>query len=145
MQFVDRPCALALFFAPGLSPSLAQSAYHIETVENIVRIAEYFTTKPSPHDEEGQGCGQQIGAGSQRLFVQFEDRPCALALFFVPGLSPSLAQLAYHIETAENIIRIAEYFTTEPSPMMKRSRAAASSLTLEVSACSCNLWIAPVP
>ena len=110
------PPILALFFASGFSPSLAQSAYHIETAENIVRIAEYFTTKPSPHDEEGQGCGQQLDAGSQRLFVQFEDRPCALALFFAPGPSPSLAQSAYHIESVENIDGIAEYFTTEPPP-----------------------------
>ena len=75
----------------GAFPILAQSAYHIETAENIIRIAEYFTTEPSPHDEEGQGYVQQPDAGSQRLFVQFADRPCTLALFFAPGPSPFLA------------------------------------------------------
>ena len=78
-------------FRAGAFPILTQSAYHVETAENIVRIAEYFTTELSPHDEEGQNYGQQLDAGSQRLFLQFVDRPCALALFFVLGPSPSLA------------------------------------------------------
>ena len=68
------PPLLALFFAPGPSPSLVQSTYHIETAENIVSIAEDFTTEPSPHDNEGQDYGQQLDAESERMLLLLGDR-----------------------------------------------------------------------
>ena len=62
-------------FRAGAFPILTQSAYHVETAENIVRIAEYFTTEPSPHDEEGQNYGQQLGPGSQACSYNFGITP----------------------------------------------------------------------
>ena len=59
---------------PGLSPALAQSAYHIKTAENIVGVTENFAAEPAPHDEEGQDHGQQLDAEGQRLFLQLGDR-----------------------------------------------------------------------
>ena len=58
----------------GVFPGPRQSAYHVETAENIVRIAKDFTAEPSPHDEEGQDYGQQLDAEGQRLFLQLGDR-----------------------------------------------------------------------
>lgn len=60
---------------PGLSPALAQSAYHIKTAENIVGVTENFAAEPAPHDEEGQDHGQQLDAEGQRLFLQLGGSP----------------------------------------------------------------------